>query len=439
MTIFWAGVALLISLRSEEIRKSYVNILAVFASRRILTVMGLMCIYIIGMVYGLYRLNLWNEGLLKNTFIWSILSATIAVFQSNKAIEDGSYFRKTILESIGLMVFLEFVLNFYDFGLVFEFIAIPILATIGAMIGYLEAKKEHKEVKNIMWSILFIYLAIATTLTIKNITADYHSLVNCTAILELLQPPLMTILFLPFVYFLVVYFAYERAYVQIGRIFGPDLLRVAKKTALREFGLDRLTMMRWISVVMTTDVKNVEELVKSVKTIKRAKEAEKAPEEVPYNEGWSPYVAKKYLLRQGILPGCYNPTYEGSWFAFSQPLSLDGEYTFLGNRVSYSLKGTERFARKLKLTLDIDERATSAHAHEIFAVYCGILTHQALSAELPNNFLRSIIKGKNLKVKIEGSQVSLTRHDWAGNKLKAYELCFEIVHPTYKETGEATE
>jgi len=439
MTLFWMGVALLFFLSKEDIRKSMFGILQAFTNRHILILLGLMLLYITVMVFGLYRGNLWDYSLLKNTIYWSISGAALTVFRSNEAIEDGHYFHKMLKESIGLVVILEFVLNFYDFGLVFEFFSIPTMVFVGLMIGYSEGKKEYKAVHKLMWSILLIYLAVVIYLTARNIVDNYHTLVNSATIVEFLQPPLMTALFVPFLYFLVIFFAYERAFVRINQILKPELTNLAKKKAIRQFGVDRLSMARWVSTLMAMDIKDEDDLQESIDVIKKAKEAEKAPEVVPYDEGWSPYLAREYLSAQGILPGYYNPSFDGSWSAYSQHFPINKDDPVLGNSVEYSIKGTERFARKLKLTLDINDRKTSTEAHEVFAVYCGILIYHALSVELPDNFLRSIKNEKNIQVSINGSRVTLTKHNWAGDKLQRYELHFEVVHPKYQDTSEVIE
>jgi len=219
----------------KDTRVAVLNVLKVFFDKKILSIVLGMLLYTLLIVFCLYKLGLWNAFLLKDTIFWVIGTALVLLFNTNKATQDITFFKKTVLNAFKLIVILEFIINFYTFGFWIEMLLIPVLVLIGGMSALSETKEEYKTVKRFINSILTFIGFFLVIYAVGNVIANYQTFANLRNLNTLILPPLLTIFYIPYLYLFALIMAYETLFVRLG-IFIKD-------THLLDFTKQRIILL----------------------------------------------------------------------------------------------------------------------------------------------------------------------------------------------------
>lgn len=195
-------------------------------------------------IHGLYTIGFWNISLLKDTVFW-ILFVELPLF--SKTIEkakDNHFFAQLIKENIALIVIIEFLLNFWTFGLITEFIIVPVTVII-CFLSVLAARKiEHRPVKRFFDGLFAILGVIVIINAAKHIIQTPNEIINMSVLKEFLLPILLLILNLPIVYGLALYNTYEQVFL---RVKGSKLEKPKIKRRIFRFAgiyLSKITAVR---------------------------------------------------------------------------------------------------------------------------------------------------------------------------------------------------
>jgi len=129
-------------------------------------------------------------------------------------------FVKVILTATSLTIILEFIVGFYNFSLIWELILIPIVTFISLLSLVAEMKKDDpntKVVANVLKGILTIIGFGILVYGIYQLITQYTDFLTLSNLKSFLLPPIFTLLFLPLIYFTVLYIKYERAFMNLKR------------------------------------------------------------------------------------------------------------------------------------------------------------------------------------------------------------------------------
>lgn len=218
--IIWA-------LGQNKIRKSIFGVVkALFAKRIFISILCLL-MYVTVIAYGLSLVYLWNISLLKDTIYWTFGVGFILMMNSDKALQEEQYFRKFVRENVKLFMILEFVLGLYVWGIITEFILTSIGIFLSILLGYTEVYVEHKKVKDFLLKIFGVIGLFYVFYSGYKVFQNFKDFENYDNFRALIFPAIMTIMFLPFAYFYVLYMHYERLF---GRI---DFFLKEEKTLCR--------------------------------------------------------------------------------------------------------------------------------------------------------------------------------------------------------------
>ncbi|MBW2995406.1 hypothetical protein KY312_03560, partial [Candidatus Woesearchaeota archaeon] len=162
------------------------------------------------------------------------------------ATEDERYFKNVILDNLKLIVLLEFIVNLYVFNLAVELILIPILVIIVIISAIAGLKEEYRLVKKVFDYILGIIGICFILFAFINIFIDFPGFANVDNLRSFLLPPILTVVFLPFMYLFTLFAAYEIYFIRLD-IFNEnkEITRYAKRKifALCHFNLKRLNKL----------------------------------------------------------------------------------------------------------------------------------------------------------------------------------------------------
>lgn len=182
------------------------------------------------MVLAFERIGFWDITALKDTVLWIFGVAFIMFINLNNAANDAKYFRKAIIDSIKIVIVLEFVINLYSFNLVVELLFVPILGLIAMMSGFSSVKPEYKRVNVFLNYVLGFIGIVLLIFTIYQIVIDFQDFASLKNVRDFLVPILLTIAFLPIIYLMAIYIKYEDIFIRIDIANTDiDLARYAKQ------------------------------------------------------------------------------------------------------------------------------------------------------------------------------------------------------------------
>lgn len=247
----WSALALVFALSKPRIRKSLKRVLVAFFDRKILATMGLMILYAVGTVLALYAINLWTITLLKETIIWFLFAAVPLAFTSAS---DEGFISKIVSDSLRVLVLIEYLIATYTFSLPVELVLVPLLTLVMMLHGVAGVDERHSRVASLFNGLQALIGLVVFTFSIYAAVSDYRNLLTVETAREVLLAPVMSVLFAPLIYFMLVYIKYENLFILLKlrsnmeegvegyakrRLFGHLRLNLRRMTAFhRAHGAD---------------------------------------------------------------------------------------------------------------------------------------------------------------------------------------------------------
>lgn len=217
-TAIWFLAFIIFMLIYKNIRKSLLNVVKALFKAKILIWLFLMIAYSVGIVIILYLLGLWDISFLKNSIVWLCFSGIVMNFNSVTSIKEESLFKNIIISNIKIVMILEFVANSYTLSLMGELIMIPFVSLIVVLEKFSRSNEEYISVAKIMERLLIIIGILVIIYVVSNIITDYRRFGSLDTLRKIILPPLLTISFLPFIYFMVLFSAYEQLFIRLINI-----------------------------------------------------------------------------------------------------------------------------------------------------------------------------------------------------------------------------
>lgn len=198
-----------------------------------------MALYTVAIVSVLATANLWKVSLLKDTIVWFFACALVLMVRFVTSKENENIFQKVIAESITIIVILEFLANTYTFSLLTEMIIVPVLAFVGMVNAYASFYTEHIKVAKLTKGLLTLAGLIILVNAVTRAVADLNNLGSMDTIRSIALAPLLSVLFTPFLYLLVLVSNYEQFLLRlnIGLEKSKEVKRYARRQIIMFVGL----------------------------------------------------------------------------------------------------------------------------------------------------------------------------------------------------------
>ena len=417
----------LFSRKMKKVRESFTQFVKPFFAKKIITTLVLMVIYITIVVFALFKIGLWESHQLKNTLIWAVSVGFLSFFKINSIKEYHRFFKKLVLDNLKLIVIVQFIVGFYTFSLLTELLLVPLLVILGAMAASTQTDEKYHTLGKILNGILAIFGTILIFYSIYMLATNFGVFAKKQTIYDFYIPPLLTFLYLPFIFIMMVFMTYEEVFARLQFFIKELKLRhFAKIYSMLMFHFRINLLERWASTLPVQDISSKKDIKKSVKQVFKMVSAEKNPPAVPLKEGWSPYVAKQFLLSEGLETGYYQPMGQQEWGASSPLLNLGNDV--IPNNISYYVDGNETTAKSLSLMLNVflSESAIIAHSKLLSSVKT--LLKAAVGLDVTSDIETTIMKGKNHVFKLNSSMATIEKNDWPQSRTGGYDVKFVLSH-----------
>ena len=243
--LLWIFVILCAVLLSKH-RKSLVPIIKILTKRMFLITFSLIGAYLFGIIFLFKKLEIWQSSNLKDVMFWLFTVGLILVFKINDA-KSNAYFKGIFLSAIKWTIFLEFVVNLYNFSLFTEIIILPVLVFLMLTQAVAEMDEKHKVVSSFLQNVIALVGLSIFSYSLYKTIVNFDDVLNFQTLIAFLLPTIITILFIPFVYFLALYSTYESYFIHLDFMtIKKDRVKKVKKLILRvaNFNLDKLLRIK---------------------------------------------------------------------------------------------------------------------------------------------------------------------------------------------------
>lgn len=243
--LLWLIVIVLAVLLSK-LRKSFVTIFQILTRRMFLIIFSLIGAYLVGIIILFKNLDVWQISNLKDVIFWLFTVGFILVFKINDA-NSNAYFKSIFLSAIKWTIVLEFVVNLYNFSLFTEIIILPILVFLILTQTFAEMYEEHKVVSTFLQNFIAIIGLSIFSYSLYKTIVNFEDVLTFQNLVSFLLPSAITILFIPFVYFLALYSTYDSYFIHLGimsikKVEVKEVKKLIFKTA--NFNLEKLLRIK---------------------------------------------------------------------------------------------------------------------------------------------------------------------------------------------------
>ena len=409
------------SSKMAEVRNAFKGVLAALFVRKIMNFLCLMVAYMVIVIYWISELGLWNVEQLKNTIFWCVSVGFMSLFKLEKIKKDKHFFKHSVLGNLKLLAILKFVFGVYTFSLWVEVLLVPVLALLGVMLAISESNKKHHQIKVFLEYCLSSFGMVLIVYTLYMLITDFGEFGKEKTAYDFFVPPLLTLCYLPFVFFMLVYSTYEQVFIRLRFSIKSRFHRSAAKLyAFIVFNFRLSLLERWSFQVTKANIETHSDLIDTFKYIIKVRYSEKNLKEVSIDQGWSPYKAKEFLVNEGLSTGFYNRSFEEEWFAKSNIKKFrDG---IIPDNIVYYVEGSEDVAKVLKLKVNVNDVSRTHQACEMLEAMAEALSISSLSLPLSDE-MKSAISGCNsYSENVEGKTIALVVEHWPNHKFHGFDL-----------------
>ncbi len=248
----WIFIAIILVLSHSKIRNSFFQVIKAFFAWKLAISYLIMFAYITLIVLTLDAIGIWRMAHLSITILWVVCVAFIMLFQFSKA-NDPNFLKEAFKGNIIGLIVLEFLINLYVFDLWFELILVPVFVLIGGMIAIAETDEKYKMVKKLLDFIMSLIGLTFIGYASYKVVTDFKHFATLEHFETFYLPIVLSITFLPFVYFTALYAGYETLFIRL-QFFVKDaaVLRYAKKKTIFAFNLNLWELNKWSEHINTS-------------------------------------------------------------------------------------------------------------------------------------------------------------------------------------------
>lgn len=428
----WAVFLAAVAATKPTLRAAFADLAKAFGHWLILVPLALTGCYIALVVYGLTKVGLWDASQVKNTLLWGFSVAAALLFRVMRSVRDpqfrfSAFCKEVIADNLQLIVLLEFIVGFYTFTLPVELVIVPVASLVLVTKMYASTKEKYAAVARLMDILLVAFGGTLLLHAAWQLIANFSSFATRGTLNEFTLPPLLSLLFMPFLFLAGLLANYENVFVRL-RFAIPDssLRSYARWRAIVGFHLRTRLLNRWSRNVMLSKPGDRSAVDRSIREVKVLSARERAPAEIPLDQGWSPYLARRFLESVGFQLGDYHRAIGDTdeWFANSPYLQV-GE-GILPNNIAYYVEGNELVATTLKIVMNVNEPQEAQEARRRFIEAAKLLHTKALRSEMLSEMEECLAVEANINAQIDGKNVSVAKVIWPGHLLGGYEMRFIV-------------
>jgi hypothetical protein len=432
----WLFLLLLYMISNKKLRDSLEQAVRIFFNKKLFTAFLLLLIYVVAVVFVLFKFEIWDIFLLKDTCFWFVSSAMILFFSIDKAKNIG-FFKSVIVDNLKFILILEYLLNFYTYSFIVEFILLPVTTFLTVLHAFSELPsqqkdKNSKKVISLLKNVLIIIGLIMVGSVIYKTIEDYKSLMTVFNLKALLLPLVLTMLTSPYFYFLTLFMVYENVFVSINCFFRDKEPQIKRKIKFRITFFANLNLNR-ISKVQGKRLSKIAYFEGNLDNHLKRMFEKPLHKEMPIDSKtkiplFNDIEKTRYLLSQNGIGNLSE--WENFWSDEFQSITtyytIDPDYsdspTVSQNNIAYYLIGVETYIERLELVLNLNNTNESVKAISVFKEFI-MKTSNVLELEYPSLLLNHVDRRTATIVECDTCFCKLNLHEY--ERISVWEFIIE--------------
>ncbi len=432
-SITWVAILIIAlifySVKNAQLRYSLIAVIKAFFQIKIITSILLITTYVLLSVFILYQIQIWDFSQLKNTLFWYVFFAIGTMFSLNTIKEDShNFFIQTIKSSVNLSIFLQFIINFHTFNFLLELILlIPLITLLSIISAVTNQTKDQILVKKLCYFLLaFMFLLFFIHFIIQIFKAP-STFISYQALQDFFIPIILTMLYLPFLWFFLLYIKYEEIFVRLQlHIKDKKIITLTKFLVIINFRTQKDLIDEWFDYIKIHKIENYIQLLKSFSLIKHRNLKRKKLIDTPLGNGWNIYKAENYL-RNFKIQVKYRYVYDETW---SGTKSIALEDDFNPSTLTYYIQGNEDAVKQLKIKLFLYDISLIPKYLSIYIEAMDCLLRNSLQGNLNHDHIDNIYNLENFSDTLHDKLLEFQYEKFTHSVKPACELSFCIKNPT---------
>jgi hypothetical protein len=161
---------------------------------------------------------------------------------------------------------LSFLVNLHTFSLPVELVLVPLSALLVGVQAVAQSKKEYKSVQALVSNLLVVLGAAMLLNAGYAIYADFGDFARLQTAKDFAVPPVLSLLFLPLVYFFHMLLAYETLFFRLRFYVSDDKLNsYLKRQLMWTYGVNIWRLNRWAAALPTFNLQSKEDVLDSLR------------------------------------------------------------------------------------------------------------------------------------------------------------------------------
>jgi hypothetical protein len=427
--LVWLAIVIVILLRKRTLRSSLVSLVGALLQWKLQASIVAAIAWSAGCVWLLSRLGLWEWDDLKTTIIWGITFMLVTMFDVATSNDGAKALRSLAGQAVTVTVIVGFIAEFYTLPFWAELLLLPALVVLGGMVALAESRAEYSRMAAPLLAVQAVVGIGLLAFSTYQIALHWTDFATAGTVHEFTVPILLSFMYLPFLYGLLVWMAYENAAVRL-QFTIPDerLRRAAYFRGMLAFGANIALFQRYLRALNAADSLDRQRIKEAIDEVRRIRRREKRPPTVDWSQGWSPYDAQGYLDEHGLRTNDYHrsPT---DWWAESPAVEIGGD--ILKDRLTYRISGTETAATKLTLELNANVPGEPEQADEQFRHMAKLLVAQALGDETAKRYANESAGQEEGSILAGRFRVGWQHDSWGDAQRGGYYRKISVIHPAH--------
>lgn len=212
--LIWITVGIVFQLFNPEKRQDLKDIFKLLFGKNLIIGNSILIGYITGVLLGLKKIGIWDTYLLKDTFFWFVTVAYVLFLSMTKA-KTLNYFKDIFIECLKWTIITEFIINFYTFSFVAEFILVPLVFCLTFTIGIVKQDESTKRAVKLIKGILTCISITAFFYAAKHILPDIKSYLTFETFCSFILAPVLTISLIPILYCFSMFVHYQEIFTDV--------------------------------------------------------------------------------------------------------------------------------------------------------------------------------------------------------------------------------
>lgn len=423
----WAIIAMFwFVFNSKETRNSFFALLKCIFSFSLIKFFMFFFTYFGIITFALYKLNVWDINLLKDSIIWLLFTGIILLIKTQGYNKELPELKELIKDNFKFTLIFEFVYNTFTFPLVVEFWMVPIFFIIGGMQAICNTDKKYQQLKNYIQT-LFAYLGAGIIFYCLYCSiVHFKQLATRLTLLDFLLPVWYFVPLLPLIYLLKIFSEYSFTFdrLNIKNIKNTKMKIYYKWKLLSIFKFDYRQLRNYFLYALGQDCnfKSIEDIDDFIKLYIEKNTL------IPFISGcngFNPIEALGYLREDNFSIDIYK--YNGYDEGFGEYYANMIKKVDM-DTIRYSIEGTKQAAQKLQLEFDeftFDSKKTNHYKKYVNCVK--LLFNKSFNQLLPLDVYKTIKQRKAIIFYFDKFEILVEKEKYPNNpNLTSYRFIIQI-------------